>query len=268
MFERKPQCDILGNDWTAEKMELPVQNRSAGAGSGAPLTCPQRRKFLVQMTSCLMSSPNEVPLVVAQWAAGTIGKAMGQPRMRASVGLRQALLSPSGGEFDDVMLALPLIPRPSLQNLSDVLYLINGFLSLRGGPSQAQLAQLSAASATLLKRPAPYAAWTVPLGTCFIAAGYCPIFAGGWGETFVAGLLATLLSVLGFWQRLSSNYDNLLYVPAAPNAKTNASAALPLCYFGDSHTIHARTRAHTLARTPAPAHTFINRVHLLPKRTA
>jgi uncharacterized membrane protein YjjP (DUF1212 family) len=180
--------------------------------------CDSRRRFLVQLASCLMACPLEIPLPVSQYIVLSCGKAMGQPSMTVSLGMRVALLSPSGGGGGgggggDLMLATPVAAKPVMQNLSDMLYLVNGFLGVAGGPSEAQLAQLSTCIQAVLQRPPPVAAWWVgPVGTCLIGAGYCPIFRGGWPELLLAGLLSLALSALGFWKRLSARYENIYYI--------------------------------------------------------
>jgi hypothetical protein len=78
-----------------------------------------------------------------------MGRKLGQKDIKVNVGLRVALISPSGGE--DVLVAKPATPSPCMRNLSDLLYLVNAYIDLPGGPSEKQLAQLSMCIAALLQ---------------------------------------------------------------------------------------------------------------------
>lgn len=170
-----------------------------------------QRRFLLQIASCLISVPNDIPLMVTLWVLRSFGRVMHQPRITVSVGSSCTTIALSGG-LGAVLVAAPQDPRPCMRDLSDMLLLINAYLDLPGGPSKRCLAKLSAQVAVILKRKHPYAPWTYPLGVALIAAGYCPVFNGGLIETGLAAVVAVALASLSFWKRLNSQYISVYYI--------------------------------------------------------
>jgi hypothetical protein len=144
----KRRCGGCPTANKVDKLNLPSD--AVYAVSSVDLEAPPpldetRRKFLMQICGCLMACPIEVPLPVTQYVISAVGRAMGHPSIKVSVGLRVSLISPNtedggagGGGDGGIMLVTAATPKPVMRNLAELIFLVNAYLDIPGGPNQAR----------------------------------------------------------------------------------------------------------------------------------
>eukprot|EP00948_MAST-09A_sp_MAST-9A-sp1_P000677 g677.t1 len=170
----------------------------------------REKKFLKQVTSCLMAAPCEVELYVTQFIIKAIAKDIGMYGLKIVVSRRVSQIAARCGR--DVMVVTPAHPKPNMRNLSCMLYLINAHVDLPGGASKKQFADLSTCIASILAQPDPFPWWAKALGIACVGVGYCPVFGGGWIECLLTLVICLFIGLLGFWERLGQRYENLYYI--------------------------------------------------------
>lgn len=196
-----------------DKAEKLLTQRSSSIEGVPPLT-PNQRRFLQQLTSCLMSTPTDysVPMYgFVRWAITGVGNMMGQSEISVCVSIRHTIISNLGPD-NDVMLVTPMKNKPGMYQQAEIVCLLNQCLHLfRTKQVTVDFLQLSVMIRRILKLPPYFPSWSYSFGVAMLAAGYCPIFGGGWVEVGFTIVFAFALGWCTHWGRLK-NYESVMLV--------------------------------------------------------